>query len=274
MPVAVLCELLEVARSGYYAWRMHKESQRQQENQMLTVAISRIFAESRRTYGSPRVHAKLRQQGHGCNRKRVERLMRQNQWRARPRRGWRPKTTESNHAGPIAPNLLKASTVPKAVNQVWVTDITYLRAAEGWLYLAAVMDLYSRRIIGWSVQETLETRLPLSALEMALATRGKVQGVIHHSDRGCQYASQEYRAALTSHRFVASMSRRGNCFDNAAMESFWSTLKTEALDQSERLPKAAVRQVIVEYIEAIYNRKRIHSSLGYKAPVDFEHQTN
>lgn len=274
MPVAVLCQLLGVARSGYYAWRQHKESPRQRENQMLTAAIATVFEESRRTYGSPRVHATLRRQGHGCNRKRVERLMRQNQWRARPRRGWRPKTTDSHHAGPIAPNRLQPSAVPTAINQVWVTDITYLRAAEGWLYLAAVMDLYSRRIIGWSLQETLETRLPLSALDMALATRGDVQGVIHHSDRGCQYASEEYRRALTSHRLVASMSRRGNCFDNAAMESFWSTLKTEALDNSQRLPKAAVRQATVEYIEAIYNRKRIHSSLGYQAPVDFEHQTN
>lgn len=267
--VAELCELLGVARSGYYAWRRSGPSRRAQANEALMQQIE----QSRRTYGRPRVTAQLRQQGHRCNHKRVERLMREKRLRARPRRRWRPRTTDSRHDQPIAPNLLPQRGRPQAKNQVWVSDITYLRTAEGWLYLAAVMDLYSRRVIGWSMQEHLETRLPLTALEMALQSRGGAERTVHHSDRGCQYASQAYRAALAQAGLEASMSRSGNCFDNAAMESFWSTLKSEGLWESEHLSKAQVRHRVFDYIEAFYNRKRLHSSLGYQSPVDFEQQT-
>ena len=273
VPVAVLCELLGVARSGYYAWRRSGPTRRAQANQALMRQIEQVFEQSRRTYGSPRVTAQLRQQGQHCNHKRVERLMREKRLRARPRRRWRPRTTDSRHDHPLAPNLLPVRGRPQAINQVWVSDITYLRTAEGWLYLAAVMDLYSRRVIGWSMQEHLETRLPLAALEMALQSRDEVERTVHHSDRGCQYASQAYRAALAHNALEASMSRAGNCFDNAAMESFWSTLKSEGLVESEHLSKAQVRQSVFDYIESFYNRKRLHSSLGYRSPVDFEQQT-
>lgn len=271
--VAVLCELLGVARSGYYAWRRSEPGRRAQANEALMQQIEQVFEQSRRTYGSPRVTAELRQQGHRCNHKRVERLMREKRLRARPRRRWRPRTTESRHDQPIAPNLLPERGRPQATNQVWVSDITYLRTAEGWLYLAAVMDLYSRRVIGWSMQEHLETQLPLTALAMALQSRVGAERTVHHSDRGCQYASQAYRAALAKSGLEASMSRSGNCFDNAAMESFWSTLKSEGLLESEHWSKAQVRQRVFDYIEAFYNRKRLHSSLGYRSPVDFEQQT-
>lgn len=273
VPVAVLCELLEVARSGYYAWRRSGPSRRAQANEALMRQIQQVFEASRRTYGSPRVTEQLRQQGQRCNHKRVERLMREKRLRARARRRWRPRTTDSRHDRPIAPNLLPERGRPQAINQVWVSDITYLRTAEGWLYLAAVMDLYSRRVIGWSMQEHLETRLPLAALEMALKSRVEVERTVHHSDRGCQYASEVYRAALARSGLEASMSRPGNCFDNAAMESFWSTLKSEGLIESEQQSKAQVRQSVFDYIETFYNRKRLHSSLGYRSPVDYEQQT-
>lgn len=273
VPVAVLCELLGVARSGYYAWRRQGPSQRAQANAALMPQIQQIFEQSRRTYGSPRVTAQLRREGYRCNHKRVERLMRQQHLQARPRRRWRPRTTDSRHDRPIAPNLLPARAQPQAINQVWVSDITYLCTAEGWLYLAAVMDLYSRRVIGWSMQEQLETQLPLAALEMALQGRAEGEGTVHHSDRGCQYASERYRATLARHGLAASMSRSGNCFDNATMESFWSTLKTEGLLESQRRSKAQVRQSVFDYIETFYNRQRLHSSLGYRSPVDFEQQT-
>jgi putative transposase len=273
-PISQWCELLDVARSGYYAWLQGKSGPREEQNRMLSRQIEEVFKESHETYGSPRVTAALKRQGHHCNHKRVERLMRQQGLRARKRRRWRPKTTDSNHNYPIAPNRLLGATVPTAVDQVWVSDITYLPTAEGWLYMAAVMDLYSRRVIGWSMQESLETVLPLQALKMALAHRGYPAKVIHHSDRGCQYASQRYRLELARHGLVASMSRRANCFDNAAMESFWSTLKTEALADCSKLSKAQVRREAFTYIESFYNRKRLHSSLGYRSPVDFETQNN
>lgn len=270
-----LCELLGVAKSGYYAWCEASESKQTTMNEDLSKLIAEIFAEHHGRYGSPRITAALRRRGHDCNHKRVERIMRQNGLQARARKRWKPRTTDSRHPHPIAPNLLLERAAPKAINEVWVEDITYLLTAEGWLYLAAVLDLYSRRLIGWSMQETLETGLPLSALEMALAGRGRPEKVIHHSDRGVQYASAAYRQVLNDHGFIASMSRKANCYDNAAMESFWSTLKTELSDERmEMLPQKAVRQLVFEYIEAYYNRSRLHSSLGYKTPVEFETNLN
>ena len=237
--------------------------------------IEKIFAEHKGRYGSPRVTEALRREGKKCNHKRVERIMREKGLQARSRRRYRPRTTDSKHRHPIAPNHLQDRAKAKGINEVWLQDITYLPTADGWLYLAGVLDLHSRRLIGWSMQETLETRLPLAALEMALKSRGHPRDVIHHSDRGCQYASQEYRSVLAENGLLASMSRKGNCYDNATMESFWSSLKTELHDERlDRLSKPEVQQLVFEYIEAYYNRRRLHSSLGYRSPVEFENQLN
>ena len=272
--VAELCDLLRVARSGYYAWVGSLESARAQLNTQLGARIQELFDRHQKRYGSPRITFGLRQEGYVCNHKRVERLMRQQGLQARGRKRFKPRTTDSNHSLPIAPNLLLERAAPMQSDEVWVTDITYLPTAEGWLYLAGVMDLYSRKVIGWSMQETLETCLPLGALNMALTQRGHPVNVIHHSDRGCQYASQEYREELALHKITPSMSRKANCYDNAAMESFWSTLKTELPEETDGLTKASVKAMVFEYVEAYYNRERYHSSLGYKSPVDFENQWN
>lgn len=269
--VVELCELLGVARSGYYAWCVQGQSKQQRMNEELSRLIEKVFEENKGRYGSLRITAALRQQGQRCNHKRVERLMREKGLQARPRKGWRPRTTDSKHTNPIAPNLLLGREKPKAVNEIWLEDMTYLRTAEGWLYLAGVLDLYSRKIVGWSMQESLETSLPLAALLMALKQRGQPRKVIHHSDRGSQYASEEYRGVLVANDLIPSMSRKGNCYDNASMESFWSSLKVELQEERlDRLPNEAVKQVVFEYIESYYNRKRLHSSLNYQSPVAFE----
>jgi putative transposase len=272
--VAELCDLLSVARSGYYARSKRSESASAQLNVTLCGRIQELFEKNRKRYGSPRITFGLRQEGYACNHKRVERLMRQQGLRARTRRRYRPKTTDSQQPHPIAPNLLLERAAPVRPDEVWVTDITYLPTAEGWLYLAGVMDLYSRKVIGWTMQETLETCLPLRALNMALTQRGHPLNVLHHSDRGCQYASLQYRQELASNQITASMSRKANCYDNATMESFWSTLKTELPEKTDSLPKNSVQRMVFAYIEAYYNRERYHSSLQYKSPVDFENQSN
>ena len=269
--MAELCQLLEVARSGYYAWCEQSQSLQEAMNEKLSRMIEQLFHEHKGRYGSPRITAALREHGQTCNHKRVERLMRQKRLQARTRKRWKPRTTDSKHPHPIASNLLLDRETPKAINEVWLQDITYLPSAEGWLYLAGVLDLYSRKVIGWSMQERLETKLPLAALEMALKGRARPSPVIHHSDRGSQYASQEYRQMLSANGLIASMSRKANCYDNAPMESFWSSLKVELHDERlDRLPKAEVRHLVFEYIESYYNRKRLHSSLGYQSPVAFE----
>ncbi len=265
-----LCETLEVSRSGYYRWMHRAPSKRAVANTALVQEIKRIFWKHRRRYGSPRITAALRRLGHRCNPKRVARLMREHGLRGRPRRSRQPRTTNSNHSGPIAPNLLEGKGFPTAVDQIWVADITYLPTREGWVYLAAVMDLYSRRILGWSLQATLGSKLPLEALERALARRGEASGVIHHSDRGCQYASQRYREALEEREFCRSMSRRGHGYDNSAIESFWSTLKGEMRVDGDGLPRTEVGLRVCDYIEAYYNDKRLHSALEYRSPVEFE----
>jgi len=244
------------------------------ENRKLTGQITEVFEAKRKCYGSPRITQELRRQGHRCNHKRVERLMRQAQLRARSGKPRKVRTTNSNHSEPIAANLLLGRAVPSRTDEVWVADITYVPTAEGWLFVAAVMDLYSRHILGWSVWESLAATGALQALARALVKRGYPSGVIHHSDRGVQYACGEYRRQLQSHGLIASMSRKGNCYDNAAMEAFWSTLKREAMEDSDRWTKDRVRRELFEYIEAIYNRSRLHSSLGYQSPVDFEQKNN
>jgi len=269
-----LCQLLGVTRSSYYAWRSGRESTRKVENRKLTGQITEVFEAKRKRYGSPRITQELRRQGHRCNHKRVERLMRQAQLKARSGRPRKVRTTDSNHAEPIAPNLLLGRPAPSKTDEVWVADITYVPTAQGWLFVAAVMDLYSRQILGWSVWDSLAATGALQALARALVKRGYPSGVIHHSDQGVQYACGEYRRQLQSHGLIASMSRKGNCYDNAAMEAFWSTLKREAMEDSDHWTKDRVRRELFEYIEAIYNRSRLHSSLGYQSPVDFEQQNN
>ena len=269
-----LCQLLGVTRSGYYAWRRGRESRRESENRKLAEEIQAVFEAQQGRYGSPRITEQLRRQGRRCNHKRVERLMRQAQLQGRTGRRRRVRTTDSDHEEPIAPNLLLGRPAPSKTDEVWVADITYVPTAQGWLFVAAVMDLYSRQILGWSVWESLAAGGALQALARALVKRGYPTGVIHHSDRGVQYACGEYRRQLQRYGLVASMSRKGNCYDNAAMEAFWSTLKREAMEGSEQWTKDRVRRELFQYIEAIYNRSRLHSALGYQSPVDFEQQNN
>jgi len=272
--VQELCAALEVSRSGYYAWGEGQETEREVGNRRLAEQIKEVFEAKRCRYGSPRITEELRRSGQLCNHKRVERLMRQQGLKGRTGQGRKVRTTHSEHDQPIAPNLLLGRPSPLKTDEVWVADITYVPTAEGWLFVAAVMDLYSRQILGWSAWESLAAGGVLQALARALAKRGYPPGVIHHSDRGIQYACEEYRRKLQQHGLIASMSRKGNCYDNAAMEAFWSTLKREALEQSQRWTKDRVRRELFEYIEAIYNRSRLHSSLGYQSPVDFEQQNN
>jgi putative transposase len=273
-PIRELCATLAVSRSGYYAWSRGQESARELANRMLSEEIKQVFYTQRERYGSPRITVALRRQGRVCNHKRVERLMRQEGLQARRSQRRKVRTTDSDHDQPVAPNLLLGRPAPVQTDEVWVADITYVRTAEGWLFLAAVMDLYSRQILGWSVWESLAAGGALQALNRALVKRGNPRGVIHHSDRGIQYACAQYRRALERQGLVASMSRKGNCYDNAAMEAFWSTLKREAMEDSERWTKDRTRRELFQYIEGDYNRSRFHSSLGYQSPVDFEQQNN
>jgi transposase InsO family protein len=267
-PVKVLCEALEVTRSGYYAWLRRGKSSWERANDELSEKIVEIHKESRGTYGCPRIQVELRHQGFRVSRKRVGRLMRMKGIKVRKRRAWAPKTTDSAHALPVAPNLLDREFEQTAPNQAWVGDITYVRTDEGWLYLATLLDLYSRKVVGWSMSDRIDRILALNALEMAVLNRKPGAGLIHHTDRGSQYASHDYRKALEGHGMVASMSRKGNCWDNAVAESFFSTLKAEVSGGYRTREEA--RRAIFEYIEVFYNRKRRHSSIGYLTPNEFE----
>lgn len=265
-----MCRTLEVSRSGFYAWLGREESDRDREDRRLTALIQGIFDESRGTYGVPRVHQTLQQRGQRCSRKRVARLMQKAGLRSKTKRRFRVRTTDSNHRHPIAPDRLRQDFTASGPNQVWASDITYIPTDEGWLYLASTMDLFSRRIVGWSMGSMLDTKLVLGALEMAFELRDPGPGAIHHSDRGVQYASREFREQLKAHGMLASMSRTGNCYDNAAKESFFHTLKTELVNHEHYRTRAEARASVFEYIEAFYNRQRLHSTLGYMSPVDFE----
>lgn len=269
-PVRTLCRVLGVSTAGYYAWRTRPESPRQQANHALLGQIRAVQQASRGTYGRRRVHAQLRAQGQPCSRNRVARLMRLHGLAGRTRRCHRA-TTDARHSLPVAPNRLARDFAVGAPDQVWVSDITYLPTEEGWLYLATVMDLCSRRIVGWSMQESLEQRLTLVALEMAVAQRQPAPGLVHHSDRGVQYAAQDYQAALAGHGMLCSMSRKGNVWDNAPAESFYGTLKAELVHARWPTREQARREVF-EYLEVFYNRRRLHSSLGYQSPALYEQQ--
>jgi putative transposase len=272
-PVAVLCHLLAVSRSGYYDWRGRGHSRRQQEDARLTRELQNAFDQSRQTYGRPRLTHCLRQRGHRLSQRRVGRLMREAGLCARQRRRFRPQTTQSRHDGPIAPNRLAERAVEASrCDEVWASDLTYIHTGEGWLFLAVVLDLYSRRVVGWSFSESLATELPLAALRMALMHRKPLGGLLHHSDRGCQYASAQYRQLLADHGVTASMSRSGNPYDNAQMESFFSTFKTECINRHGLATHTQARAVTFDYIEVFYNRQRCHSALAYQSPVDFEYK--
>ncbi len=274
-PVRDLCAALDVSRAGFYAWRQRGPSTRDHADQILGEEISTLFVRSRCTYGSPRLHRTLRRAGHACGRHRVARLMRGRGLvgRVRGRRG--PRTTDSHHESPIAPNRLGQRERPvERPNEGWVADITYVPTDEGWLYLAGVLDLGSRHVVGWAMGESLETRLPTDALQMALRQRRPKEGLLHHSDCGCQYASETYREHLAAWNVTPSMSRQANCYDNAAMESFWSTLKEELVHRRSFASRAEAAGAIFDYIETFYNRERLHSALGYLSPVEFEKQSN
>ena len=273
-PIRLLCQTLEVAPSGYYDWcqRQRQPAPRTQENQRLQDQIRHLHQASRKTYGAPRIQAQLRQDGWRCGRNRIARLMRQQALCGRSQRRYRVVTTDSRHDHPIAPNHLAQTPRPTRPNQTWVADITYIDTAAGWLYLAAVLDLYSRRIVGWAVSERLDTALVLAAWNSAVGRCQPPPGLLFHSDRGVQYASGEYRQTLAAAQAVASMSRQGNCYDNAAMESFWSTLKLELVYRTTFATRSQARQAIFDYIEIFYNRQRLHSALHYQTPLAFENR--
>ena len=264
IPVRLMCRTLAVSSSGYYAWVARPESRRTAENRRLVAEIRVIHAESRRTYGSPRVHATLQAQGRRIGAHRVARLMRTRAIRAKTVTKWRA-TTDSAHPYPVVPNTLNRQFAVAAPNRVWAGDITYIWTAEGWLYLAVVLDLYSRRVIACLTQE-----LVTAALTMAIEHRRPARGVVHHTDRGSQYAATRYRELLAGHGLTASMSRRGNCWDNAVVESFFHTLKTEHVQHQRYRTREEARQDIFEWIEVFYNRVRRHSTLGYRSPAEFE----
>ncbi len=270
--VAWLCEALLVSRSGYYGWkeRQRRPGLRQVETISLRQRMRQEFARSRQTYGSPRLAHAL-----GCpgRRNRIARLMRQERLFARQRSKYRVATTDSRHGGPIAPNRLREVTVQRH-NQVWVTDATGVLTGQGWLYLVAVLDVFSRRVVGWAMSPILDTPLALAALRMALSQRRPTGALIVHSDRGSQFASAAYRQLLSQHRLLASMSRKDNCYDNAFIESFWSSLKYELVYHQRFTTLVEARTAIFDYIETFYNRTRLHSSLAYRSPINFESQLN
>ena len=268
-PVRLLCETLGVSPAGYYAWRGRPASARERRRDTLLVEIRAVHAEAKARYGSPRVHAELAARGRGCCVNTVARLMRESGLAAKAARKFR-RTTDSDHGLPVADNLLGRQFDPAGPNEAWVADITYIPTREGWLHLAAVEDLYSRRVVGWSMADHLESRLVVDALALAVERRLPGEGLLAHSDRGSQYASDHYQALLARHGITCSMSRRADCWDNAPMESFFASLKKELVHDADFATRAEARAAIVEYIEVFYNTRRRHSSLGYVSPAEYE----
>jgi putative transposase len=267
-----MCQLLDVARSGYYAWQPENAGPRELENQLLVKQIHVEYKLSRETYGSPRIQASLRRQGFVCGRHRVARLMRKAGICPQKRQRWHPMTTQRQPGVIPAPNRLNQDFSADAVNTKWVSDFTYIDTAEGWLYLAVVLDLFSRKVVGWAMAEQMNTALTDTALNMALLTRQPTDDLLHHSDQGSQYTSSAYQGSLINANIQMSMSRVGNCYDNAVAESFFGTLKTECVT-NQFATHALARTTIFEYIEVWYNRKRLHSTLGYLSPLEFEQQS-
>ena len=270
-PAGMICRVLQVSRSGFFAWLKRPVSRRRQRQQELMQKIEAAYRENRELYGSPRVHRALLIDGQRVSRNTVAKLMRQAKLRAKSRRRFVPRTTDSSHQRPVAGNLLDRDFSAAGPDCKWLADITYVPTDQGWLYVAAVLDAFSRKIVGWSMADHLQVDLVSNALKMALQHRQPAgQQLVHHSDRGVQYASDDYQQILARHRISVSMSGRGDCYDNAMMESFWATLKTELVHQQRYPTHEEARQSIFEYIEVFYNRKRLHSSLGYLSPESFE----
>lgn len=274
-PVRLMCRVLAVSPSGFYAWLTRAPSARAIADERLMLNIRVAHARSDGTYGAPRIQRDLHDDGLAVGTKRVARLMREAGLAGEPghRRG--PPTTDSAHAEPVAPNVLDRQfdvTGVRRLDRVWVSDLTYVPTREGWLYLAVVLDLASRRVVGWAMGPSLEVELALGALRMAIAARRPAAGLLHHSDRGVQYAAAEYRGLLAAHRMLASMSRKGDCWDNAVAESFFATLERELIARRDWPTRAEARQAIFHYIEARYNRTRRHSTLGYVSPAQYETQ--
>jgi putative transposase len=268
-PIRLMCRALAVSPAGYYAWRDRPESRRSVHNRALLLAIRVIHQESRETYGSPSIWDALIKQGHDVGEHRIARLMRVAGIRAKTVKKWRA-TTDSDHTWPVATNTLNRQFQVKRPNRVWAGDITYIWTTEGWLYLAVVLDLYSRTVIGWAMGSRLTVELTERALTMALANRTPTAGLLHHSDRGSQYAATSYQRLLGEHGITTSMSRKGNCWDNACVESFFGTLKRELVYHRHYATREEATQDIFEYIEVFYNRRRRHSTLGYDSPAEYE----
>lgn len=274
-PVRLMARLLAVSPSGFYAWRTRPPCERAIADEVLMARVRIAHETSDQTYGAPRVHRELRAEGVRVGKKRVARLMRVDGLVAARRKRGSVRTTDSHHAHPIAPNLLERRFDVNGIREtdrVWVSDLTYVPTGEGWLYLAVVLDLKSRRVVGWAMRSTLEAELALSALRMALAARQPRPGLVHHSDRGVQYACSDYRTVLAAGRIEASMSRKGDCWDNAVAESFFATLELELIARHRWATRSAARQAIFRYIETWYNPRRRHSTLGYLSPVEYEQQ--
>jgi transposase InsO family protein len=268
-PIGLLCTVLSVSRSGFYAWEKRPAAASAGNDARLAATITQIFRRAHGAYGSPRMHAELRARGIRVSRKRVERLMRESGLRARQKRRFR-KTTDSKHSLPIAPNVLGREFVTDAPNRAWVTDVTYIATAEGWLYLAVMIDLFSRRVVGWAASEWNDTALALLALERSRVSRCPQAGLVHHSDRGSPYASVAYRAALQSNGMVASMSRSGDCWDNAVAESFFASMRAEWVDHHQYATRVEATRSLVDYVDHFYNPVRRHSYIGYLSPIEFE----
>ena len=269
-PVTRQCQVLEIAESGYYAWRKREPSRRQQADEQLLSEIQDLYQQHHHRYGSPRIHAALKKQGRRCSRKRVARLMRQTHLRSVRQRRRRLQLTDSTHPYPVAANVLNRQFEARRPNQKWVSDITYIPTQQGWLYLAAVLDLFSRKIVGWAMRACCDGILVQNALQMALLQRQPTADLLHHSDRGSPYAAHAYQDLLAQHHITVSMSRKANCYDNAVMESFFHTLKTECVDLHVFQSHAHARSLIFEFLEVYYNRQRLHSTLGYCTPAAFE----
>ena len=270
-PVRLMCKVLEVSHSGYYAWRIRPVSQREMANQKLTQEIKTVFEASRKTYGSPRIYQRLKSRGFACSENRVARLMRLADLQAKQSKRYR-STTRRHPTRPVAPNHLQRDFTATVPNEKWVTDITYIKTTEGWLYLAVVLDLYARLVVGWAMSKRMTGKLTLAALNMAIWRREPEKGLLHHSDQGSQYTDQEYQALLKEHGMTPSMNSVGTWYDNAAMESFFGSLKSELVNDQSYQTRGEARTSIFWYIEVFYNRNRLHSTLGYLTPADFEAQ--
>jgi len=269
-PIEILCDVLQISRSGYYAWSRRAASPASLRRGQLVEQIRQVHAESRAAYGSPRVYHALKAQGVACSENTVAKLMKAKGLKSKARRPFVVRTTDSNHDHPVAGNVLNREFYPERPNEVWTADITYIPTAEGWLYLAVVLDLFSRRIVGWATADHLRAELACDALRMALTHRRPKTGLMHHSDRGVQYASESYQRVLAEHGIAPSMSRRGNCHDNAVTESLFSTVKRELTHHESYAGREEARRSLFEYIEVFYNRRRIHSTLGYRSPAEYE----